>query len=114
MLTQGKFFILGIGAQKCGTTWLEAQLTKTSFFSNGGIKEFHIFNKLHRETSIDSKLKNRRKKGHENLLNLREIMRLSPEFYFNHFDYLYRKDTDISHVGDITPAYSILNKPSSD
>ena len=46
MSENGKFFILGVGAQKAGTTWLASQLEKTSFFSNGGIKEFHIFNKL--------------------------------------------------------------------
>ena len=107
----GKFFILGIGAQKCGTTWLEAQLTKTPFFSNGGIKEFHVFNKIHSgRGAIDKKLRRRHKKGQENLLNTREIMRLSPRFYFDHFDYLYYRDENISHVGDITPAYSILNR----
>ena len=46
MSEDGKFFILGVGAQKAGTTWLASQLEKTSFFSNSGIKEFHIFNKL--------------------------------------------------------------------
>ena len=46
MLDKGKFFILGVGAQKAGTTWLASQLEKASFFSNGGIKEFHVFNKL--------------------------------------------------------------------
>ena len=46
MSEDGKFFILGVGAQKAGTTWLANQLEKASFFSNGGIKEFHVFNKL--------------------------------------------------------------------
>ena len=109
-LARGKFFILGIGAQKCGTTWLEAQLSKTPFFTNGGIKEFHVFNKPYRGKSIGKKLSKRHKKGQENLLKTREIMRLSPRFYFNHFDYLYLHDQNISHVGDITPAYSTLDK----
>ena len=33
MLNNGKFFILGVGAQKAGTTWLANQLEKPSFLA---------------------------------------------------------------------------------
>ena len=104
-----KVFLLGIGAQKCGTTWLEAQLAKQPFFSNGGVKEFHSFNKLHQEQAL-GKIARRKKSRLPNLLTLGEAMRLSPKLYFDHFDYLFYRDPNVSHVGDITPAYSTLSR----
>ena len=122
MSDDGKFFILGVGAQKAGTTWLARQLEKTSFFSNAGIKEFHIFNKLFtnanskknpykfiKKANINAIIKRRYKKGREPLISPRVAMRLSPSAYFDFFDYLYLRQPDISHVGDITPAYSTLS-----
>ncbi len=32
-MKRGKTFILGIGAQKAGTTWLEAQFSKEDFLA---------------------------------------------------------------------------------
>ena len=123
MSENGKFFILGVGAQKAGTTWLASQLEKTSFFSNGGIKEFHIFNKLLvkanskknpykfiKKAKINAHIKRRRQQGYELLISPRVAMRLSPSAYFDFFDYLYLRQPDISHVGDITPAYSTLSR----
>ena len=123
MSEDGKFFILGVGAQKAGTTWLASQLEKTSFFSNAGIKEFHIFNKLliksnskknpHKsiqKAKINRHIKRRCKQGHELLISPRVAMRLSPSAYFDFFDYLYLRQPDVSHVGDITPAYSTLSR----
>ena len=102
-----KIFLLGIGGQKCGTTWLESQLAKTPFFDNGGVKEFHIFNKLHQKR-ISQKIIRRKKRGQADLLTRGEAMRLSPKLYFDHFDYLFHRNPNITHVGDITPAYSSL------
>ena len=123
MSENGKFFILGVGAQKAGTTWLSSQLEKTSFYSNGGIKEFHIFNKLFtksnskknpykfiKKAKINGHIKRRFKRGREPLISPRVEMRLSPSAYFDFFDYLYLRQPDISHVGDITPAYSTLSR----
>ena len=122
MLGSGKFFILGVGAQKAGTTWLASQLEKASFFSNGGIKEFHVFNKLitknrktnnktrlGKQANINRHIKRRLKQDKELLISQRVLMRLSPSSYFDFFDYLYLRQPDVSHVGDITPAYSTLS-----
>ncbi len=109
-MTSAKVFILGIGAQKSGTTWLEAQLSNADFFSNGGIKEYHVFDmtsEFARKT-ISERISKRCSKGMSMALKPREAMSLAPEIYFDHFDYLYCKDPKISHVGDITPAYSTL------
>jgi len=114
-MSNGKTFILCIGAQKAGTTWLEAQFSKTNFFSNDGIKEYHIFNKL--AASSPQQCKRARKQIKINptkvkidLINKRTAMRLRPELYFEHFDYIYCRDNNVTHVGDITPDYSILPK----
>ena len=121
ILDNGKFFILGVGAQKAGTTWLASQLEKASFFSNGGVKEFHVFNKLLtknkrtnnpykliKRANINRHIKQRLKQEQELLISPRMLMRLSPSVYFDFFDYLYLRQQDVSHVGDITPAYSTL------
>jgi len=75
----GKIFLLGVGAQKCGTTWLESELSGTSWFSNGGIKEFHVFNKLvaQRRNNPAKAMIRRRRKGKLDLIRLQEAMRLS-------------------------------------
>ena len=66
----GKIFLLGVGAQKCGTTWLESELSGTSWFSNGGIKEFHVFNKLvaQRRNNPAKAMIRRRRKGKLDLI----------------------------------------------
>ena len=122
MFDNGKFFILGVGAQKAGTTWLANQLEKASFFSNGGIKEFHVFNKLFtknkttnnkskrsKQANINRHIKRRLKQDKDLLISQKVLMRLSPAAYFDFFDYLYLRQPDVSHVGDITPAYSTLS-----
>ena len=108
MLDNSKFFILGVGAQKAGTTWLASQLDKTSFFSNGGIKEFHVFNKLFvknrspkkryqfiKQAKINRHIKQRHKQNQELLISQRMLMRLSPAAYFEFFDYLYLKRPEV-------------------
>ena len=122
MFDNGKFFILGVGAQKAGTTWLANQLEKASFFSNGGIKEFHVFNKLFtknkttnnkfkiaKQANINRHIKRRLKQDKDLLISQKVLMRLSPAAYFDFFDYLYLRQPEVSHVGDITPAYSTLS-----
>ena len=115
---EGKFFVLGVGAQKAGTTWLESQLSKTDFFSNSGIKEFHVFDKLATGTehtkltqkfNLNKHIKRRLKRGKLPLIHPLTSMRISPSTYFDFFDYLYLKNPSVTHVGDITPSYSTLS-----
>lgn len=37
-------FVLGIGAQKCGTTWLQDAISKSGKANMGPLKEYHIWN----------------------------------------------------------------------
>ena len=112
-----KVFLLGIGAQKSGTTWLEAQLSKEIFFSNDQIKEYHVFDKLsyrcpNKSIQMMKKRfnKNKRRRSKMCVIQKIEAMRLMPQIYFDHFDYIYCRNQNISHVGDITPAYALLPK----
>lgn len=41
--TQDAQFLLGVGAQKCGTTWLYSQLMRQPWFAHGGCKEYRVF-----------------------------------------------------------------------
>ena len=41
-----KIFILGVGAQKAGTTWLHRQLIKSANFNFGHRKEYHVFDAM--------------------------------------------------------------------
>ena len=58
-----KIFILGVGAQKAGTTWLHRQLIKNSKFNFGHRKEYHVFD------SIETLNEPSREKGNYSILN---------------------------------------------
>ena len=105
-----KTFILGVGAQKCGTTWLYDQFKANKMVNMGFQKEYHILDSIE-----NPKQHNRfREKYIQNALDLHEKVRLGKnlsnkirgyakhylmlsfidnvENYFNYFDYLYLKD----------------------
>lgn len=125
-----KIFILGVGAQKAGTTWLHSQLDLNENIDMGFTKEYHVFDITH--PSQTKKQKNRRirklfdyskaatlkKDGvgeEESGGNLStSIRRLSfivdPSTYFDYFDYLHCCNPNIEAVGDITPSYSTLDR----
>ena len=127
-----KIFILGVGAQKAGTTWLHRQLIKNSKFNFGHRKEYHVFD------SIEKLNEPSRKKGNYSILNSciskildshsnwtlgrnmnkgqRRYQAIDLSFldnienYFEYFNYLYLKDETIEAVGDITPEYALLTR----
>ena len=44
-MSREKIFILGVGGEKCGTTWLYTQLNRSEKFSSGKMgKEWNVFN----------------------------------------------------------------------
>jgi hypothetical protein len=125
-----KTFILGVGAQKAGTTWLHRQFKKNATFNLGHRKEYHVFD------AIDRLNDSSRKKGQflqlnqciQNTINSYESNTLgrnmskgdkrfqtidlsfidNVENYFDYFDYLYLKSDITQAVGDITPEYALL------
>ena len=115
-----KTFILGVGCQKGGTSWLHAQLENCPHVDMGFTKEYHVFDTLYVNES-------RRRLGNK-LQELAEIIQssekippehhplfklmtfyLEPRNYYDYFDYLwYRGGVELTAVGDITPSYSAV------
>lgn len=117
-----KTFLLGVGAQKCGTTWLHYQLSKTPYFNPGFSKEYHVFDLLYlselrcMKNNMIKKLKTALDAGQfavNGKSNPNYSLKLSfydsVDNYFNYFDYLYLINQGGSMVGDFTPSYSMLS-----
>ena len=51
-----KTFILCLGHQRCGTTWLHEHLAQSDHFAGGGLKEYHIWDALDSEALQEHKL----------------------------------------------------------
>lgn len=107
-----RIFILGLGHQKCGTSWFHKYLCQSEYFATGPAKEFHVWDR--RDISL---FKEKRLK-----LNLRTLlsrsryvryqMENSEDFYFSYFDNLMKRNKTIT--ADITPSYSGLNSERLD
>ena len=128
-----KTFILGVGAQKGGTTWLHRQLNNSSNINLGFRKEYHVFDAIedyerlktgkrpkngfrekrinqilnsHKRGTLGRNLAMGRKKSRYTSLELAFIDNV--DNYFDYFDYLYLKNPEVDAVGDITPNYALL------
>tara|TARA_E500000178_G_scaffold352652_1_gene416582 strand:+ start:1015 stop:1815 length:801 start_codon:yes stop_codon:yes gene_type:complete len=99
-------FILGVGAQKAGTSWLHKQLSRLSNANFGVLKEYHIWDALyvgHCNRWIIDHLTNQ-----PPLEILRYLMQTGRDAYETYF---YGLISDkITVTGDITPSYAALNK----
>ena len=99
-------FLLGVGAQKAGTTWLHAQLNRRPDADFGFLKEYHIYDTLTLPTAGFS---NRRRRS---ILKPRTWRRQRfldrQDRYFGYFAAVLRR-RGIRLTGDITPSYSGLS-----
>lgn len=111
-----KTFILGVGAQKAGTTWLYSYLNRHPNINMGILKEYHIFDQLFNsdksETAANTGGRSISKIGNElrreRALMLRERFLKDPNTYFDYFQKLLKRDENIYFTGDMTPNYSSL------
>lgn len=115
-----KNFLLCVGCQKGGTTWLARQLRLHRNVDLGFKKEYHIFDALYvdecRDFYIDkieelmaSDFMIKQSDTHLNNLLTHVSFYLDPEKYFDYFDYLhYRSKGQVELVGDISPSYCAL------
>jgi len=55
-----KTFLLGLGHQKCGTTWLHEYLDGYPFFEKGFAKEYHVWDYLDIKALHDQHQKRKR------------------------------------------------------
>lgn len=104
-----KIFILGLGCQKSGTSWLYNYLSKSKNFQKGFTKEYHIWDCIdigHQKKELKKKFF---KEFKSNFIigSKLFLMRNYNNYYFNYFNSLYSKDTQIT--ADITPVYNGLS-----
>ena len=114
-----KIFLLGVGAQKSGTTWFYNSLCDTKEFCKGFRKEYHVFDGLTCCPIFRKRLKQRINQyiGNPYALNnnckrqnllMRALFYESTDQYFNYFHLLSNNNPDRKIFADITPSYSGL------
>lgn len=125
-----KTFLLGVGAQKGGTTWVYQYLRNHPDCNMGSIKEYAVFNSVFRPDAFSKRPQARmRQLGNmaqrrlqaaqqgqdagdpSEMIDLMDVLTLQLDLdrYVPHFDRLYNARPDVRLVGDITPEYSALN-----
>ena len=116
-----KTFLLGVGCQKGGTSWLHNYLSKHPNTNMGFAKEYHIFDALtipacerHRDEKsrysfvfkdMKYKLWPRRLLG----VKLRREFYSDTGKYFDYFDRIAEPSDGVTLTGDITPSYAGLS-----
>ncbi|APD85463.1 hypothetical protein BM527_04840 [Alteromonas sp. Mex14] len=116
-----KNFLLGLGCQKGGSTWLYNYLKAHPNVNMGFTKEYHFFDAVlggKKEVLIEaareksSNFMNVHKNVSENcdfnldLINFYQ----NPRAYFEYFDGLFKRDKNVNVAGDLTPEYALLSE----
>ena len=115
----GKTFFLGLGGQKCGSSWIQAQLAKADGSDFGRLGEYQVWE--HQlggvfarykvaEPSGLQKFRSRLKTAvgaPEPVAHLRWRLQSDPNAYFDYFAALLDQK-GIERTGDITPSYAAL------
>ena len=109
VLVSDATFLLGVGAQKAGTSWLHDQLQRRGDANFGFLKEYHIFDALEVERFKCFRPKQPTPLKWRTWRRARFIER--PERYFDYFASLL-KPSQIRLTGDITPSYAGLKAES--
>lgn len=121
-----KVFVLGVGCQKGGTTWLHRYLNRHPEVNLGFRKEYHVFDALtishfrkvlekHERKLSRFRRKKWKKKGNKKFARKLKNLELQASFYdsvenyFLYFEDLAKSKTSIRVVGDITPSYAGLS-----
>ncbi len=111
--------MLGLGAQKAGTTWLHTQLEGSPQFARGYFKEYHVFDcidvpiqrwnrdKVFRRAAEESTLALAGERAQARMLH-RASMVLNPQHYFDHFSALLSRNDPARLAADVTPDYALL------
>ncbi|AWI83688.1 sulfotransferase family protein [Alloyangia pacifica] len=114
-----KTFYLGLGGQKCGSTWIQAYLNRQEGSDFGRLGEYQVWEpqlggvfaryKV-RTPPLKERLRARLKTAvgaHEPAQHLRWRLQSDPEAYFDYFAGLLARP-GIVRTGDITPSYAAL------
>ncbi len=105
-----KTFILLLGAQKCGTSWLYEYLKQSPRFGQGFSKEYHIWDALDigilHGNRVDPVTLDALASDQKARQSQRFRMQNDEGYYFDYFTSLFTEDVTIT--ADITPSYSGL------
>ena len=110
-------FMLGLGAQKAGTSWIHKQLKRHPNTDFGCLKEYHVHDartipKLARFREININIA-KPLTWIQPRTFLRQLFIQSPERYTDYFEWLLRRprwrNRQIHLTGDITPSYALLD-----
>tara|TARA_B100000900_G_scaffold45608_1_gene33904 strand:+ start:520 stop:1377 length:858 start_codon:yes stop_codon:yes gene_type:complete len=105
-INNSKTFLLGLGVQKGGTSWLHEQLNKRKDANFGFLKEYHFLDALTLDAFANFQPVRPFPWKWRTFRRHRFFQR--PERYFDYFADLLNKP-DISLSGDITPSYGCLS-----
>ncbi len=111
-----KRFILGVGAQKAGTTWLHHYLSQQPFSDFGFRKEYHVFDAVEsrpkgfharaRKSALAALKQDSQTLKARNAIRRMDFI-LNTDAYFDYFAARFL-NPDIHLAGDFTPAYATL------
>ncbi|WP_051548790.1 sulfotransferase [Nocardioides sp. URHA0032] len=111
-------FLLGVGAQKAGTTWVHHYLARSPQFVRGYRKEYHVFDSsdladdpwLGRNLDMaQAELDKLRSGEPADPVHLhRAAMIADPKFYFDYFAGLLHSRPRFRATADVTPEYAAL------
>lgn len=120
MIRQKSTFLLGLGAQKAGSSWAQDYLAQDPVADFGPIKEYHVWDVLHlpHTTQFDHRSRHPLRSRAEGALRrvlgkgpdiagIRGALQASHDAYFDFFAGLLDQD-GITLTGDITPLYAGL------
>jgi hypothetical protein len=104
--TDQNVFVLGVGCQKGGSSWLNSYLRRHSCSKLGMAKEYHVFDEIYKQyetynyLGVDESTKPR-------LSRFREKCFTNPDEYFEYFLGLLQRSGK-KLTADITPSYAML------
>jgi hypothetical protein len=117
MENKNKTFLLCLGAQKAGTSWLWDFIKDIQTVDLGYRKEYHIFDRLQFDELLQEDIRalkiaanSEKIFGHSDLWK-RLSMISNEQEYYNYFINILASD-DTSLTGDFTPEYSLLDSNS--
>lgn len=115
-----KIFLLGVGCQKGGTTWLHDYLNKHPNVDMGFAKEYHFFDTLYiKDSQFFNQWKQQLKKiiqnNFDSALYTNIVQKVNfcedQNLYYDYFEKLLM-NSSIRVTGDITPSYAALKAPA--
>jgi hypothetical protein len=98
-------FVLGVGAQKAGTSWLHSQVNNCPEADLGIIKEYHVWDAVF--TDLAEIITLDEGKTENDIIKLRRNMQVTSGVYENYFRSLI--GGGIRLTGDFTPSYATLS-----